>query len=66
MAGVSIVGLSGSMIKDTVKDNLLGLLRQLSVLAGPAEDLPVPEPTSPPQSTSVLIGVFFILFAQIL
>ena len=63
MAGVSIVGLSGSMIKDTVKENALGLLR---LIAGAADDLPAPEPIEPPQATSVLIGILFILFAQVL
>ncbi|KIJ43952.1 hypothetical protein M422DRAFT_779491 [Sphaerobolus stellatus SS14] len=54
MFGVSVVGLSGSMIKDSSNPHELPGL----ALAG-EEELPVPEPTS------VLIGVFFIIFAQI-
>lgn len=49
MAGVSIVGLSGSMIKNTGTPSLL-----------PRDDT-----TVPPEATTVLVGVFFILFAQI-
>lgn len=54
MAGVALVGLSGSLIKDTLKEspleNVLGL---------------APEPIDEPEPTTVLVGVFFILFAQI-
>ncbi|KII89039.1 hypothetical protein PLICRDRAFT_109422 [Plicaturopsis crispa FD-325 SS-3] len=56
MAGVSVVGLSGSLIKDAVKEDSL-LARAISLIA--------PEPVDKPEATSVLIGVFFILFAQI-
>jgi len=50
MAGVSLVGLSGSMIKDAVKEAPPGLMSNLA---------------DQPEPTSVLIGVFFVLFAQI-
>ncbi|TDL27557.1 hypothetical protein BD410DRAFT_782666 [Rickenella mellea] len=66
MAGVSIVGLSGSMIKDVVKEGSQNLLRTtLSPRVIIAEMLPPPEPIDQPEATKVLVGVFFILFAQI-
>ncbi|RDX48330.1 hypothetical protein OH76DRAFT_1404907 [Lentinus brumalis] len=55
MAGVSLVGLSGSMVKDAVKEpgvNTFG-------------EIPPPEPIEEPEVTKVLVGVFFILFAQV-
>ncbi|KAI0708995.1 hypothetical protein C8Q76DRAFT_95876 [Earliella scabrosa] len=55
MAGVSLVGLSGSMIKDAVKEPS----------ANGFDDIPTPEPVEEPEVTKVLVGVFFILFAQI-
>ncbi|KAH9946273.1 uncharacterized protein BXZ73DRAFT_37074 [Epithele typhae] len=51
MAGVSLVGLSGSMIKDSVKE--------------PSTSLNEEEPAGEPEVTRVLVGVFLILFAQI-
>jgi len=51
MAGVSLVGFSGSLIKDSVKESFT--LKS---------ELP---PIDSPEATTVLIGVFFILFAQI-
>ena len=70
MAGVSVVGLSGSMIKDVVKEeDFLGLFRQFqSPLSsfGSTVGLPPPEPIEQPQATKVLVGIFFVLFAQIL
>jgi hypothetical protein len=66
MAGVSVVGLSGSMIKDVVKEEFIGLLRHFQAPLAAAADLPPPEPIETPQATKVLVGVFFILFAQIL
>lgn len=62
MAGVSLVGLSGSLIKDTLKEDALGIFQTLIRSA----DLPTSEPTEQPEATKVLVGVFFILFAQIL
>ncbi|TBU32242.1 hypothetical protein BD311DRAFT_785770 [Dichomitus squalens] len=55
MAGVSLVGLSGSMIKDAVKESSTGSF----------DKLPPPEPVEEPEVTKVLVGVFFIAFAQI-
>ncbi|KAH9901202.1 hypothetical protein C8Q73DRAFT_234430 [Cubamyces lactineus] len=55
MAGVSLVGLSGSMVKDAVKEPAVNVFDESS----PAE------PGEEPEVTKVLVGVFFILFAQI-
>lgn len=55
MAGVSVVGYSGSLIKEAVTE--IGDL--LSVRA--SADAPVDKP----ELTKALIGVFFILFAQV-
>ena len=54
MGGICLVGLSGSMIKDAVKESqpVLGYL----------ETIQDPQP----QVTKVLLGIFFILFAQVL
>ncbi|KAI5123311.1 hypothetical protein M0805_009332 [Coniferiporia weirii] len=68
MLGVSIVGLSGSMTKDAVKENAMSFLHAVtapSSLAARSADLPSPEPIESPEATKVLVGVFFILFAQI-
>ncbi|KAJ3763757.1 hypothetical protein EV360DRAFT_32870 [Lentinula raphanica] len=61
MAGVGLVGFSGSLIKDTVKEAVNFLLNKNS---GDA-DLPPPEAIEAPEATTVVVGVFFILFAQI-
>ncbi|OSD02886.1 hypothetical protein PYCCODRAFT_1435170 [Trametes coccinea BRFM310] len=55
MAGVSLVGLSGSLVKDAVKESAVNML----------DELPPGEPVEEPEVTKVLVGVFFILFAQI-
>ncbi|RDB24071.1 Solute carrier family 35 member F6 [Hypsizygus marmoreus] len=60
MAGVALVGFSGSLIKDAIKDSPLP-----SLLGVRMADLPSPEPAEEPAVTRVLVGVFFILFAQI-
>jgi len=63
MAGVSLVGFSGSLIKDTlhpIAPSLVKLLDSIPVTAPPAN-----EPIDQPEATRVVIGVFFILFAQI-
>ncbi|KAN0077243.1 hypothetical protein V8E55_011098 [Tylopilus felleus] len=57
MAGVSLVGYSGSLIKDTTKDAVN------SVAAHPINT--ASNPVEPVDVTKVLIGVFFILFAQV-
>jgi hypothetical protein len=67
MCGVTLVGLSGSLIKDAMRENtdvVTVLVRAL--MNGPIGDLPPPEPTPKPETTKVLLGVFLILFAQIL
>lgn len=67
MTGVSLVGLSGSLIKDAIHedtDTLTILTR--AMFDGTHGDLPTPEPIDKPATTKVLLGVFFILFAQIL
>lgn len=48
MAGVSLVGLSGSMIKDSVKEPDISALEELSQS----------EPAEEPELTKVLVGVF--------
>ncbi|KAJ4488167.1 hypothetical protein J3R30DRAFT_3363644 [Lentinula aciculospora] len=58
MGGVALVGFSGSLIKDSVKEALV------SLLSGNA-DLPPPDSIETPEATTVLVGVFFILFAQV-
>lgn len=50
MAGISLVGYSGSLIKDVVHSTLR---------------LSNADPSSEPEVTRVLVGVFFILFAQV-
>lgn len=60
MAGVGLVGFSGSLIKDAIKD------APLPSLSGPhATDRPPQTLTEEPEVTKVLVGVFFVLFAQI-
>jgi len=62
MAGVSLVGFSGSLIKDTVKEVVSNAI---PTLYSASPSLPPPEPIERPEATKVLIGVFFILFAQV-
>ncbi|KAG8217554.1 hypothetical protein J3R82DRAFT_5705 [Butyriboletus roseoflavus] len=57
MAGVSLVGYSGSLIKDTVKDVVnLVTARDAGTGSDPGDQVDV---------TKALVGVFFILFAQV-
>jgi hypothetical protein len=49
MLGVALVGLSGSMIKDTVKE-VAHMVRTMSA----------PEPTDAPQVTTVLVGEYSV------
>ncbi|KZT11542.1 uncharacterized protein LAESUDRAFT_720793 [Laetiporus sulphureus 93-53] len=67
MAGVSLVGYSGSMIKDAVKEPNASIINMATPSAGfrVLEDLPSPQPIEEPEITKVLVGVFFILFAQV-
>jgi drug/metabolite transporter (DMT)-like permease len=57
MAGVSLVGYSGSLIKDAVKDAVNLVTAHITGAT--------PEPIDAPDVTKVLVGVFIILFAQI-
>jgi hypothetical protein len=69
MAGVSLVGLSGSLIKDAIREDsdfVSVLKRALMDIDLPTGDLPPPVPIEKPAATKVLLGVFFILFAQVL
>lgn len=63
MTGVSLVGFSGSLIKDTLHPIAPSLVKLLESI--PAAGPPVNEPIDQPEATKVVIGVFFILFAQI-
>ena len=51
MFGVGLVGLSGSMIKDAVKDAAVHLLSSMT-----DPDSPTPVPTDDPEVTRVLLG----------
>ena len=64
MAGVALVGYSGSLIKDAVKEAVNSVI--LSRFFSPDADLPPPQPIETPEATAAVIGVFFILFAQVL
>ncbi|KAG1756450.1 uncharacterized protein EDB91DRAFT_1092729 [Suillus paluster] len=55
MAGISLVGYSGSLIKD-VANSTLHMFNT---------DPSAPVPVGEPEVTKVLVGVFFILFAQV-
>ncbi|KAK7466944.1 hypothetical protein VKT23_004008 [Stygiomarasmius scandens] len=61
ITGVALVGFSGSLIKDAVKES--SIARYLAP-SWADSDVP-PEPIEQPEATTVLIGVFFIIFAQI-
>ncbi|KAJ7694190.1 hypothetical protein B0H17DRAFT_1276476 [Mycena rosella] len=63
MSGVGLVGFSGSLVKEVIKESPI-LSRMVSFIADLPE-LPPPEGTDQPEATKVLIGIFFILFAQI-
>jgi len=55
MAGVSLVGFSGSLIKDTLQPiapSLVGLLDSIPA-TGPSAN----EPSDPPEATKVVIGI---------
>jgi drug/metabolite transporter (DMT)-like permease len=51
MSGVALVGFSGSLVKDVVKQTINALLDN--------------EPTDTPEASKVVLGVFFVLFAQV-
>lgn len=54
MAGVSLVGFSGSMVKDAVKDASLSVLSAFA--ANGTAPVPPPEPIESPEVTKVLLG----------
>lgn len=59
MSGVALVGFSGSLIKDVVKDSpISGYLP--SILGGSGADLPLPGPIEEPEVTTVLVGEFCV------
>ncbi|KAI4524119.1 hypothetical protein K525DRAFT_267295 [Schizophyllum commune Loenen D] len=64
MTGITLVGWSGSLVKDTLKEvpgaEAVSYLARFLV-----DDSKASENGGKPEPTSVLIGVFFILFAQI-
>lgn len=51
MAGVGLVGFSGSLIKDAIKDSPL-----LTLVGIKMTDLPSTEPIEEPEVTQVLVG----------
>ncbi|KAJ6455752.1 hypothetical protein C8R45DRAFT_1187434 [Mycena sanguinolenta] len=64
MTGVGLVGYSGSLVKDVVKEVLV-LSRILPSYISDLPELPPPEGSDEAEATKVVIGVFFVLFAQI-
>jgi hypothetical protein len=57
MIGVALVGLSGSLIKDVVKEDVVNMLVRVAPgLANESPELPPPEPVETPEATKVLIG----------
>jgi hypothetical protein len=63
MAGVSLVGLSGSLVKDTLRSTALSFVNMLDPKA--PIDLLANETSENTEAAKVVVGVFFILFAQI-
>jgi len=63
MVGVSLVGFSGSLIKDAIRDPIISNIVRAVIPA--SSDLPPPEAIEKPEATTVLVGVFFVLFAQV-
>lgn len=65
MAGVSLVGFSGSLVKDAVKETVPSLASAaFSTFGGLATNgtapIPPPEPIEQPEVTKVLIGAWFV------
>ena len=62
MVGVSLVGFSGSMIKDAVKDASTHLLSAAFHTNNtlPNAPVPPPEPIEEPEATKVLLGMFHL------
>ncbi|PPQ77587.1 hypothetical protein CVT25_011379 [Psilocybe cyanescens] len=61
MTGVGLVGWSGSLIQDEVKESIVhNLARALNLYHDPQRNA-----IEEPQVTGVLVGIFFVLFAQV-
>jgi len=61
MFGVGLVGYSGSLIKDAVKEAMVDhLARALNLQHDPSK-----KAIEDPEVTKVLVGIFFVLFAQV-
>lgn len=58
MSGVGLVGFSGSLIKDAVKE-FVGQSMP-TWIASASSDLPPPEPIEKPEATTVLVGMVFL------
>ena len=60
MAGVSLVGFSGSMVKDAVKDASVAVFSSFVTATvnetAPHAPVPPPEPIDQPEVTRVLLG----------
>jgi hypothetical protein len=61
MGGVSLVGYSGSLVKEAVKESFMEPIVDFFS----ASVISSPEVTTAPEATKVVIGIFFVLFAQI-
>ncbi|KAF8968359.1 hypothetical protein BDZ97DRAFT_1800148 [Flammula alnicola] len=61
MSGVALVGYSGSLIKDAIKQSVVHNLGRALGLHHDPHTLATEEP----EVTKVLVGIFFILFAQV-
>jgi len=61
MSGVALVGYSGSLVKDAVKEAVVHHLARALDLHHDASKKAIEEP----EVTKVLVGIFFILFAQV-
>jgi hypothetical protein len=57
MTGVGLVGFSGSLVKDVVKESVV-LSRMFSSFISDLPELPPPEGTDQPEATKVVIGEF--------
>ncbi|KAJ7285670.1 hypothetical protein C8J57DRAFT_1051375 [Mycena rebaudengoi] len=64
MGGVGLGWLSRAHLSRTSSKSLPGLTRMVSLFVDLPE-LPPPEGTDQPEATKVLLGIFFVLFAQI-
>ena len=64
MAGVSLVGFSGSLIKDTLHEAAPSLVNFLNPT--PATEPPANEPIDEPEATKVVIGICSRVFDYLL